>query len=734
MTAALKLADTPPAESPEEPFDPKREIWSDQAADRLGVHPNSMSRRCRQWERQGLARKAIHAQSRRQRWAIARRADAKLAAFDLDAEVPEELNYCTRKQQRHAKMRAACVKEFRLYRRDARGTQKQWWPVLQRKLMASYPDLGKITLRSLRRRDKDYQSRSDITKLVDGRGRSRDGQEDPRAWDFFREQFLDAREPSKHSCWERTQDEAKRQGWVWCSYDACRKKIDDIIPPELQAQVRTPEVYRNAFRGFLEQDPEAYEAGERWDGDHSQLDFFTWHEGLGKAIRPWLTLWLDWRSRRVVGWCLGPSPNSTTILAAFKMGMLDDANLGGPDVVWIDNGKDYDSYALQGETKAQRRARQTQTQRQAEDQERRRFKADAPNGLKPDTADRGWGMFEAVGVETHFTEPYSPTSKGRVERFFGTLHDQFDRSMPGYCGKDSNSKPEELDALLKTPWKLPSFDHVKARLSDYIEGYNAKISMNRKGAIGMSPDESMAQSPRPMKVYDERELEVGLSMWHKPVPVGRNGITIYPTSKGQQYGRFDPFLAALKTRPGQKSKRVMVSYDPNDLVWSLEGKLLGVALHNQHGYRGERFSREDLAQAQKERRQYEKAAKAYRSGSRHEYLTDAEVAAEKNAERQYSTRDDRPLKLAQTPLQVPDDPPPIPDPPEGFEDDESILDVLSKLPDEEGDDQDDECDFRLGDGFGDGLDQLDLRAVFKKSQQRHDDSAELLGGLEGGVA
>src|SRR5690606_657111 len=89
-----------------------------------------------------------------------------------------------------------------------------------------------------------------------------------------------------------------------------------------------------------------------WVGDHAQLDLVC-RFGV-KLIRPWITIWQDWRTRRVVGWCLSESPDSTTLLAALRMGLLAPANFGGPDLVWIDNGKDYDSYTLHGRTKKER--------------------------------------------------------------------------------------------------------------------------------------------------------------------------------------------------------------------------------------------------------------------------------------------------------------------------------------------------------------------------------------------
>ena len=64
---------------------------------------------------------------------------------------------------------------------------------------------------------------------------------------------------------------------------------------------------------------------------------------------------MDWRSQKIVGWVLSEGPNSRTILIAFARAMRDTSNQGGPDRVYIDNGKDYAAEAFIGKTKAHSR-------------------------------------------------------------------------------------------------------------------------------------------------------------------------------------------------------------------------------------------------------------------------------------------------------------------------------------------------------------------------------------------
>ena len=263
-------------------------------------------------------------------------------------DVPDLSRY-TEKQRRTAYIRAACVRSYQDARANWRGDQKTWLPLLVDKLKAAHPSIT-ISAASLRRWHRKYKRPADIAELIDRRGRNKGDGADAETWDYFQSIFLSDRKPSKKVCWLRTEEFAQAQGLQWCGYDACCRQLDERIPPELQTQFRDPKEYRHRYSTYLNQDPEAYKAGERWDGDHSQLDFWCLYNG--RPIRPWITAWLDWRSRRVVGWVLTDAPNSSTVLAAFRMAMLDDANMGGPDIVWIDLGREYESYMFLWLTKA----------------------------------------------------------------------------------------------------------------------------------------------------------------------------------------------------------------------------------------------------------------------------------------------------------------------------------------------------------------------------------------------
>jgi len=621
-----------PAEQP----DARHWIALADAAEALDRDAGHLRRQCaEQLQPMGYAVKAP-SPSGGDRWYVARSWHPRLSAGDIgDLYKPASLEGFTDRQRATAMARAACVDAYREMRKTAtKITEAE--STLVNKLRRKYADElpgFKVSSRTLRRWAEVYRRPADLVKLIDTRGGNTRAQPDPAAWAFFRSIFRDERRPSIRVCWERTRDEARVEGWRWCSYDACRKRLDEVIPPEQQAQFREPEAYRSKFRPYIPQDPEAFFAGERWDGDHAVLDL--WCRFDGKVIRPWITAWMDWRTRKVVGWCLSDKPNTSTILAALRIALTDESNFGGPDLVWIDNGKDYDSYSLQGQTKKERQKVRRQVNR---------FRLDES---------KAGGVFSQLGIDVHFSIPRNPNGKARIERWFGTLHDRLDKSFPTYAGRSPDTRPEGLKTKLKDGRNIPDFEHVHARLADFIRGYNASTEHQRKDMVGWSSDQALAEwCPRRKRLANPAAVDLILQHWHQPVRVGKNGVTIKPFGKAISYGQHEPALRRLKGT----GQRVRVSYDPADVttvrVYTEAGDFVCAATANAVGYgvRG-KVSGQQVKDAIKAQRQHKAKRREIAREASYEYLTTFEIAQREAAEDgPPPPTDDAPLQLIQTPL------------------------------------------------------------------------------------
>ena len=77
-----------------------------------------------------------------------------------------------------------------------------------------------------------------------------------------------------------------------------------------------------------------------WGSDHHKMDVFV-KNARGKVVRPWLTVFFDIRSNKVVGHIVREAdPNATVVKQCLKQGIL---KYGIPKEVYFDNRKDYKS-------------------------------------------------------------------------------------------------------------------------------------------------------------------------------------------------------------------------------------------------------------------------------------------------------------------------------------------------------------------------------------------------------
>ncbi|MEX0886053.1 MAG: DNA-binding domain-containing protein [Phycisphaeraceae bacterium] len=559
---------------------------------------------------------AYHAQppgGGRARWHVDLRADPKLADTAPDAAPGQAsaLQYASHAQRRRAFARADCVRQLRELRCHASGSMAQHTPALIRKLQEQYHPMG-VSQRSLCRWDAQFGS-GDVAALLDDRGGDQKSAGDPAAWSHFRELYLDDRQPTLRDCWRRVKIAAKAQGWAWSSETSCRRQLNQRIEPERQLYHREPRKWRQQMQPGIEQDPEAWAAGECWVGDHAQLDLWCW---FGRSlIRPWATAWIDWRTRWVTA-VLSPSPNSSTIMASLRAGLLDEQAMGGPRAIWIDNGRDYDCYAFHAQTKQQRLGKRRVEYDETE------FK----------------GLFGLLGIEAHFSIAHNPNGKARMERWFDTVHLQFDKTFASYCGRSPEHRPESLKAVLADPAKAPTFGEVAEQFDAYLAASNMRTDhaiddlCDPRGMVPLSPVDALAQwSPTRRVLADPGVLDLLMQQWHKPVQAHRNGITIKPFGQTLRYGGMSEALRPYKALRGEDRPWLRVTYDPADLsrirVYSQDFRFIGEVAMNDLGglHDGSAISQERVKALIKRQRDYKRGLKIVRNNQELEYLRAGEL-------------------------------------------------------------------------------------------------------------
>lgn len=381
--------------------------------------------------------------------------------------------------------------------------------------------------------------------LIDRRGRpvdtSRSVEErvDPDAWAMFRSLYLTDKRRTIRLCYDVVARDAARKGWLWPGYRTITRLVAAELPPSTADYYRLGEkrwksVYEpTIMRGYGHLRP-----NQRWVGDHCRLDFFA-HNQRGAVDRPWLTAWMDERSRKIVGWHVSFAPNSDTILAALRNGIRA---YGAPQELYVDNGKDYVCRALTGNPRLLRRV-----------------------GADPDQFSP---LAQRLGLVTHFATPYNARAKA-IERQFHTMHQRFDRLFDTYCGGNPDEVPETLRTdIRKGRVEVPTLDMVRQYYTDWLEADYHLRPHSGDGMDGRTPHEVFNnEDPLPKRSLSDEELDFVL----------RKVVTARITKQGVRYSGviYGGSQIALRPRIGEE---VQLRIDPSDasevIVCDLQGRFI----------------------------------------------------------------------------------------------------------------------------------------------------------------
>jgi len=280
------------------------------------------------------------------------------------------------------------------------------------------------------------------------------------AFELFKSMYLTEQQMSVKTCWQNISFHNKNQnkGWKIPLLQYMYRIVKQRIPMPVQVLHREGlAAYEAKCAPYIQTDPDSVEPGQVWVGDHSEFNCKVFHRG--KWSRPWLTAWMDLRSRTIVGWHISFNPNQTTVLLAMKRAV---EKYGPPDSVKIDNGRDYDSEMFTGTTKVKRRMI-------------RRGYLDEQMVA---------GIYAMMDIAISFAKPYNPRAKA-IERIFDTIDMQFVKTFKTYCGKDPQRKPENHNELLKSE-KLAdesTLEKFTNQFSRYVEAYNCSAGSNSDSLV-----------------------------------------------------------------------------------------------------------------------------------------------------------------------------------------------------------------------------------------------------------
>ncbi|MBE3574565.1 MAG: Mu transposase C-terminal domain-containing protein [Firmicutes bacterium] len=276
---------------------------------------------------------------------------------------------------------------------------------------------------------------------------------------------------------------------------------------------------------------------------------------------------VDFRTRRYVGWAITEHPCQDSTMAAFGMAAMNP-EIGIPDSLLLDNGREYTGYSFAGRGH----------------RSRERMEFDEPYVRS---------LVETLGVAVHFSIPENPTSKGDAERSFRELHESFCKMFETYLGNRPGNRPEDAERAISDRRNLMTIPELFPKLSDFIIHVFNERPHTAPDMEGMSPRQAWEKYAhlRPVKHVDRDVLKMLMMPYAEGrlFTIQKGGIRVW----GQRY-----WSEVLQDHLGES---VAVRYDQSDAarvyVFRPDGRFLDAPMIQTPLPFG--ASSEDLKQAQR---------------------------------------------------------------------------------------------------------------------------------------
>ncbi|MEM9423254.1 MAG: transposase [Spirochaetota bacterium] len=340
------------------------------------------------------------------------------------------------------------------------------------------------------------------------------------------------------------------------SYHIARRYLSGL-PEGLKVLRREGQVaYKNKVENYISKDYSLLEVMQQVCADHHTLDIKCVEKLGDKPFRPYLTAYIDMRSRKLLSWHIGKiQPNQWTV-----MEVLDNlvTEHGVPECIIIDNGKDFVAKNFTG----------SKVPLKCE------FDTEVEIEIK--------GVFAELGCEVVRSTPYHGQAKW-IERLFGFICERFSKQYDPYCGSNTVTKPEDsklYDRAIAGQAKrtvMLTLDELRDGFLSWATWYNNVHKQKGNGMEWHTAEE----------VWQTRKCRVDMPPYLRERIFCRAEVKLFRRAgvhiEGIDY--YNPEFAAEFW-----GRKVLVKRPFKDLskcfLYSLEG-----------GYLGEAYSREELGLA-----------------------------------------------------------------------------------------------------------------------------------------
>ncbi len=358
------------------------------------------------------------------------------------------------------------------------------------------------------------------------------------AWDMLRADYLRPERPTFEACFRRLQAVAAVKGWELPSGQTLRRRLE-ALPDAIRVLARQGDEALKALYPAQQRTRGHFHALEAINVDGHKWDVFVkWPDGVVR--RPMMVAFQDLYSGKLLSWRIDWSENKEATRLA--LGDLID-EFGIPDKCWLDNGKAFASKWITG---------------------------GSPNRYRFKVRDEDpQGLLTSLGVQIHWTKPYSGQSKP-IERMFGDFAGDIakhPRFAGAYVGNNPTAKPENYGS------KAVPLDVFIATVAAEVAAHNARPGRRSEVCNGRSLDAAFAESyaAAPIRRATGPQRRMFLLMAEALRCDSRDGSL---RLEGNRF--WAEFLTGLR---GQK---ITARFDPQDLkqplaIYALDGRFLGEA-------------------------------------------------------------------------------------------------------------------------------------------------------------
>jgi Mu DNA binding, I gamma subdomain/Mu transposase, C-terminal len=375
--------------------------------------------------------------------------------------------------------------------------------------------------------------------------------------DEFRAVYLQPTRPTVAICHKLLRKIAIVRGWGMLPGYGCFKRLAASIPKTTKLFYRHPTKTQSAIRPHVLRSYEGDQAMRVIQSDHHQIDVAVscGDPACGAGHYPWLTIWIDVRSRMVLGADLFiEPPNSRHILDLLYRVYIQ---YGLSEYVFVDNGMDY----------------------------RKAFGAWGTKHFSPGRVEAkfhrvaGWDetqlgrVFAPLGVKAIFANAYNAQSK-IVERFFRTLKDALYTAFPSYRG-GLGQRSERAEWLRRHPEELPELGAFAEVLECTVAEYNEEPHRG-EGMRGDSPRQVFEDTRIPERRPDAKALAI--AFWEQSI------ATVQKTGIRFRHNWYR--IESVQVQHKYLGKQIVIRFHPSRLEQLVvsDGAGMFLALATMRGY------------------------------------------------------------------------------------------------------------------------------------------------------